>query len=181
MTFARNNETWSGLGEELEYDYHFLTRTCLLAGFLSVSSTKYYHFAKSDICHLLSWFVLDIGAISNQYLTTCPPHQKKNPSKFQSNFLTLNFWPSLASISICDQYLTCHSVLGANSCQYCRSLVYIDHLQNISKVIFAFYCLDLCWILDQFPTNIWPPVLHINMRIFQYFNLKFWFWISGWV
>ena len=71
------------------------------------SSPKYF---KSDICLLLSWFVLDIGPISNQYLTTCPPHQKKNPSKFQSNFLILNIWLILAAISICDQYLTCQNI-----------------------------------------------------------------------
>ena len=32
FSVPRYNETWSGVGEELEYDYHFLTRTCLLAG-----------------------------------------------------------------------------------------------------------------------------------------------------
>jgi len=31
------NESWSGVGEELEYDYHFLTRTCLLGGLVVLS------------------------------------------------------------------------------------------------------------------------------------------------
>ena len=118
MTFARNNETWSGVGEELEYDYHFLTRTCLLAGFLLLSILFFYFLNLISKIFPLGqkWYLPFTVLICVGYWTNFQPIFDHLPStstweSFNISTKFFLFWISgWVNISICDQYLTCQNM-----------------------------------------------------------------------